>query len=219
MPYSSNIVRGIIFLCFPPTDAVLQGIVRRLAESVERLRPRELEESLRPIYPNAVVRARDSLASFEGPAWYVYRDGRYSPYDPERWWEAPDAARIVLGADGRYVEANPAALAILNCSLEELRAARPGDFTVESYRPNVPWVMALLRDAGELHSTVMMQPRGGRPIQAVEYHLVVNGDGQGNHVSWIRPVPNAAVVDDLEIDRVDDPAKGAALDEPGPVTA
>jgi hypothetical protein len=219
MPYSSNTVRGVVLLCFPPTDVVLQGIVRRLAESSENLRPRDLEDSLRPIYPNAVVRARDPLASFEGPAWYVYRDGRYSPYDTRRWWEAPDAAQIVLGPDGRYIGANEAALAILNCGLQELLSASPGDFTVESYRPNVPWVMQLLRDTGELHSTVMMQPRGDRPIQAVEYHLVVNGDGQGNHVSWIRPVPNAAVVDDLEVDSVQDAAEGLAPEEPAPAPA
>jgi hypothetical protein len=219
LPYSSNIVRGVVLLCFPPTDAVLLGIVRRLAESAESLRPRDLEESLRPIYPNAVVRARDSLASFAGPAWYVYRDGRYSPYDTERWWDAPETAQIVLGPDGRYLDANAAALAILNCDLQELLAASPGDFTVESYRPNVPWVMQLLRDTGELHSTVMMQPRGDRPIQAVEYHLVMNGDGQGNTVSWIRPVPNAAVVDELEIDPIGDAAQTAAPGPPEPAPA
>jgi hypothetical protein len=196
VPYRSVAVRGTALLCFPPTDGVFEGIARRLAEEIDPLTAAELEANLRPIFPDAVVRRREELASFEGPALYVYRDGRFSPYTPgQPWWESPDAARIVLSSEGRNLDANAPALALLNCSLDELVAAAPGDFTVESHRPNVPWILQLLRDTGELHSTVMMQPRGDLPIQAVEYHLVVNGDGQGNVVSWLRPVPKAAVLD------------------------
>ena len=35
---------------------------------------------VRSLYPHAVVRSRDPLASLAGNAWYVYRDGRYSPF-------------------------------------------------------------------------------------------------------------------------------------------
>ena len=199
MPYSSVTVHGVALLCFPPSDAVFQGIARRIVEQLEAPAPHELERNLKPIYPNAVVRARDSLASLEGKAWYVYRDGRFSPYTPgPNWWESPGVARIVISNEGRYLDANPAALAMLKVSLEELVTLEPGAFTVEEYRANVPWILQLVRDAGELHSTSMLKPSGGGPLQPVEYHLVLNGDGEGRHVSWLRKVPEAAVVDELE---------------------
>ena len=46
--------------------------------------PHDLEQALRPVYAQAIVRERDALASFGGRAWYVYRDGRYSPFAATR---------------------------------------------------------------------------------------------------------------------------------------
>src|SRR6267154_755071 len=91
MPYRSVTVRGVALLCFPPGDAVFSSMAGRMLTSAPKKDPLELERALRPIYTRTVVRARDSLASMAGAAWYVYRDGRYSPFvDAERWWEDAD---------------------------------------------------------------------------------------------------------------------------------
>jgi PAS domain S-box-containing protein len=193
MPYRSVTVRGVALLCFPPGDAVFSSMAGRMLTSAPKKDPFELQRALRGIYARAVVRARDSLASIPGAAWYVYRDGRYSPFvDAERWWEDPAVARIVLSDDGRYLDGTPAALELLGIDRDELRSATAGDFAVPEYREIVPWIIQLLRDTGELHSTSMLRPRTG-PDVAVEYHFTRDGDGAGRHVSAMRPVPIEAV--------------------------
>jgi PAS domain-containing protein len=193
MPYRSLVVRGVVLLCFPPSDDVFAAAARRLLELSSARDPVALERELRQIYPRAVVRMRDAMASMTGPAWYVYRDGRYSPFvDTTPWWDDPSAARLVLLDDGRYADANEAAMALLGVDLEGLRSATAGDFTVPEFRQMVPWIFELLRDTGELHSTSMLRPRG-RPEQPIEYHFVRDGDGPGRHVSIIRSVPVEAV--------------------------
>ena len=189
MPYTSVIVRDVALLCFPPEDVVFASFVRRSFEAATSDDTTLLQEELRTIYPRAVVRARDALASLAGVAWYVYRDGRYRPFGPgPPWWEEPTAARIVIDDAGRYLDANTAALELFGVRLDELVASRAGDFAPPNFSAAVPWILQLLRDTGELHSTSILRPRGDKPDEAVEYHVVKDGDGPGRHVSAIRRV-------------------------------
>lgn len=189
LPYTSVIVRDVALLCFPPEDAVFASFVRRAFEAATSDDTTILQDELRTIYPRAVVRSREAFASLTGVAWYVYRDGRYSPFAPgPPWWEDPAAARIVIDDEGRYLDANPAALELLGVGLDELLAAPSGDFLPPTFSAAVPWILQLLRDTGELHSTSVVRPRGDRPDEPVEYHVVKDGDGPGRHVSTIRRV-------------------------------
>ena len=210
MPYRELVVRDVVILAFPPADAVFAHAARRLVTDLGVISPEALETRLRAIYPRAVVRARDPLASFGAPAWYVYRDGRFSPFVPDdaRWWEAPDAARVVVDDAGAYLDASPSALELLGVTLDELRRSRSGDFSVAAYRDLVPWILALLRDTGELHSATMLQPRGREP-QPVEYRFIRDGDGPGRHLSIIRPVPLEVVEPTREADAGEPATAGA----------
>lgn len=190
MPYASVTVRGVALLCFPPDDAVFATVARRTFETSSSDTPAALERQLRTAYPQAVVRSREPLASFGGAAWYVYRDGRYSPFvQGSRWWDDPAAARIIVDDDGGYLDASPAALELLGVDRETFRASRSGDFAVPGFGVAIPWILQLLQDAGELHSTAMLRPRGDRPAEPIEFHLVKDADGPGRHVSTIRRVP------------------------------
>jgi PAS domain-containing protein len=194
LPYTSVTVRGVALLCFPPDDVVFATIVRRAFEASTMDAPAALERQLRTAYPRAVVRSREALASFGAPAWYVYRDGRYSPFGRgARWWEDPAAARITVTDDGGYLDANPAALELLGVDRETLLASPSGSFTIPGFGAAIPWIMQLLRDTGELHSTAVLRPRGDRPVEPIEFHLVKDADGPGRHVSTIRRVPLEAV--------------------------
>lgn len=190
MPYTSVIVRDVALLCFPPDDAVFSAFVRRTFGELAGDAPADLQAVVRSLYPRAVVRPREPLASLAGNAWYVYRDGRYSPFsDGPPWWDEPTAARVVIDDAGCYVDANPPALEILGVSLEELRRSRAGDFTPPAFGAEAPWIMQLLRDTGELHSLSMLRSRNGGPDAAVEFHFVKDAAGPGRHVSTLRLVP------------------------------
>jgi PAS domain-containing protein len=193
VPYSQLVAGEIVILPFPPNDALFGALARRAALDLAADAPEALEAHLREIYPRALVRERSPLASFGSPAWYAYRDGRFSPFSSDAWWTAPDCARIILGEDGRYLDANPAALALLNTDLEDVLRSKAGSFTAAQYRELVPWLLQLLRDTGELHSTSLLVPKGGVPAVPVEFHLVANGDGPGRSVSSLRRVPLEAV--------------------------
>lgn len=193
MPYRSVTHDGITLLCFPPHDEVFARLAAQFVASVRAPDPDTLQSSLRATFPEATVRRREALASLGGgEAWYVYRDGRYSPFTEDGpWWEADDVPRIEIDDDGRYVDANPAALALLGMDIAQLRTLGSGDLTDPATRPNVPWVLQLLQDVGELHSTsVLVRPDGDRV--AVEYRLHLNAAGAGRHVSHLRPVPTEA---------------------------
>ena len=151
--------------------------------------PSDLQRDVRSLYPHAVVRSRDPLASLAGNAWYVYRDGRYSPFsDGPPWWDEPTAARVVIDDAGCYVDANQAALELLGVSLEELRRSRAGDFTPPAFGAEAPWIMQLLRDTGELHSISMLRSRNGGVDEAVEFRFAKDAAGPGRHVSTLRRV-------------------------------
>lgn len=211
MPYTSLVVRDIVLLCFPPGDAVFADIARRLLLGADLAEPTVIEAALRQRYPQAVVRGRDPLASFGNSAWYLYRDGRYSPFsEGTRWWLEPDAARIVVDDDGRYLDANPPALDLLGVDLPRLLAAPSGAFTVPAYRESVPWILQLLQDTGELHSTTVLRPLDGGPDLPMEFHMTRDGAGPGRHVSAVRPVPAAVL--DLDIPDAQPTAERAASD-------
>jgi hypothetical protein len=65
--------------CFPNDDATFRSAAESLFELFGQYDPRVLQRSLREMYPLAVVRRQQSLASVDGRkrVWYVYRDGHY----------------------------------------------------------------------------------------------------------------------------------------------
>jgi PAS domain-containing protein len=190
LPYRSVTHDGVSLLCFPPHDLVFAASAARWLEGLERRDPEQLQAALQQAYPNAVVRARDPLASLgTGVAWYAYRDGRYSPFtESDPWWEQPSTAALIIAADGRYADANEAALALIGVDLETLRTMATGDLTDPAVRPTVPWIWALLEDAGSLHSTSILVTPDGRRVP-VEYRIVLGADGEGRSVSYLREVP------------------------------
>ena len=196
MPYTSVIVRDVALLCFPPDDAVFSAYVRRAYGASSTDDPPNLQRELRAMYPRAVVRSREPLASLGGKAWYVYRDGRYSPFAAgPPWWEEATAARVVIDDEGRYLEANESALALLGVGLDELRSSKAGDFAPPDFGSEIPWLFQLLRDTGELHSTSVLRPHRGGPDQPVEFHFVKDGDGPGRHVSTLRAMARETEAD------------------------
>lgn len=190
MPLRSVTDGGIALLCFPPYDHAFATLAsQRLSELPERV-PDALQAALRRAYPNATVRPRESLAAFRpDAAWYVYRDGRYGPSGEDPWWDEPESAWVDIDGDGRYVDANPAALELLGLTRDELLATRTGDLADPAVAELVPWTWHVLRETGEIHSTSILAAHGARARMAIEYRMVADGGGPGRHRSHLRAIP------------------------------
>lgn len=213
MPYRSVTRDGVSLLCFPPHDLVFAAVAARNLEALAPADPERLQAALQASYPDAVVRAQHALASLGGGgvAWYAYRDGRYSPFtDHEPWWEAADCAWIAIAADGRYVDANQAALDLIGIDLETLRTMSTGSLTDPAVRPDVPWIWALLEDVGTLHSTSILVTPGGRRVP-VEYRLLLGAAPGGHSICYLRAVPLEAAAPTAPAE----PAEPVAPAEPG----
>jgi PAS domain-containing protein len=202
VPYRSVTHDGVTLLCFPPYDVVFARLATERLAALPARDPGALQAELRATFAGATVRRREPLASLgRGEAWYAYRDGRYSPFTDTPWWEAPDVARLEIDAEGRYVGANEAALALIGVDAQDLARIRSGDLTDAATRPTVPWLWQLLQDVGELHSTSRLVTPDGRRVP-IEYRLVLDAAGPGRHVSFLRTVPLEAVEPSPEIAEV-----------------
>lgn len=193
MPYRSVTHEGITLLCFPPYDAVFAHLAAERLRGLAAPEPAALQDALRAQFPVAAVRRREAIASLgQGEAWYAYRDGRYSPFtDDTPWWEAPGVARLEIDAEGRYVDANAAALELVGVDLATITGLKSGDLTDPATRPTVSWVWQLLEDVGELHSTAVLATPDGRRVP-IEYRLLLDAAGHGRHVSYLREIPQEA---------------------------
>jgi PAS domain-containing protein len=193
LPYRSVTTAGVTLLCFPPHDRAFLETALHLVAAGEASSPAGLEDILRRLYPRVVVRARDGLAAMGGgeQAWYVYRDGRYSPFaeDPD-WWRDPNEARLTVDDQGRYLDANDQALELLGVDLAGLRSASPGAFTAAESRERIPWLLALLEEVRVLESTAVLVPLDGRERLRIQYRLMLDEDGEGRHVSVMRAIPD-----------------------------
>jgi PAS domain-containing protein len=184
---------GVTLLCFPPYDRAFMTLANRRLAALATRSPEHLQAALRAAYPGATVRPRHRLAAFlPDTVWYVYRDGRYSPYAvDDRWWEGDDVARLVVGPDGRYIEANQAALNLLGVSLDALVEMQTGDLVDPAVAELVPWTWDVVRETGELHATSILRAAGARPRMGIEYRLVLEEQG-GPAIAYLRPIPIAA---------------------------
>jgi PAS domain-containing protein len=194
VPFRAVTVEGIALLCFPTYDTTFRTIVQRVFEQLEERTPDALQAALAATHPRVVVRPRADLATFgaASSAWYVYRDGRFSPFaDGHEWWRDEACARVVVDEEGRYVDGNDAALRLMRLTRDELLASRAGDFSTERGAAVIPWVWELLRQTGELHSTSVLRARDGHEA-VIEYHLTRDGGGPGRHLTAMREVSNEA---------------------------
>jgi PAS domain S-box-containing protein len=195
VPFRAVTSQGTVLLCFPPFDETFETVVLRTYGDLPARAPAALEAALSGIYPHVSVRPRGELASLgtADDVWYVYRDGRYSPFvEGEPWWRDESLPRLVIADDGRYMDGNDAALELMGVSREELLRSRSGDFAASQYSRVVPWVWELLRRTGELHSTSVLRRRDGEE-RALEFHLTRDGAGPGLHLSVMREIPRSAI--------------------------
>lgn len=168
-----------VTLTFPADDAIFRDLVEAtLPEAVD---PAQLEAMLRRAFPRAVVRPRDSLATFGtlGPeTWYCYRDGRLTSIDrDDRWWESETVAHVVIDQTDRYVEADPAACSLLGVEAGGLQGRRWSEFAEPGAVVEAEWLRQSLQRHGNGFSTFRLRREDGSALE-IEYHCVVYARGE-----------------------------------------
>src|SRR4051794_841127 len=93
-------------ITIPSTDSAFRShVIRTLGNSA--LVPRDLERSLRRIFPRVIVRER--TLSGEPPTWYVYRDGGWLSAQTGEWWQQPGMPTVVVSSGGFITEVSSTA--------------------------------------------------------------------------------------------------------------
>lgn len=163
---------SVRLLCFPSDDAAFGALaLEAVAGAAE---PRMAQASLRAIYPAAVVRPQEEIASLSlaGVRWYAYRDGRLTTSSSGAWWAQTDLPRVAIGEDNRYTEANAGACQLFGVGPEGLVGRSWEEFA----EPPAVEAAAALRSALQRHghgdSTFrLLRPDGSR--FDIDYHTVV----------------------------------------------
>jgi PAS domain-containing protein len=106
---------------------------------------------------------------------------------------APTPGTIRLGADGRYLDADEVALAILGVTLEQLRHAPPGSFSATPLEPDAraAFVDEWQREGGDaLAGAASLRRLDGRVLRV---SFLVEPEADGTFLAMIQPTDDAAV--------------------------
>jgi PAS domain S-box-containing protein len=104
---------------------------------------------------------------------------------------------LVIDADGRYIEANPAAVALTGYAADELTARGVGDLTAGDRAAVVEW-WARIREAGGWHGEAELRRKDGT-VTPVETRLTaVALQGETVYVSAMRDISERRAVERMQ---------------------
>ena len=119
------IARSIQVITFPHDDLAFRTHVEAAQAVAGRWDGDLVQRDIRQAYPAAVVRRAHPLAELS-PAketWYAYRDGEITGEPVGEWWADEALPRTIVGATGKYVEANAAAAELFGVSRRRIGRA------------------------------------------------------------------------------------------------
>jgi len=185
--------RPIAAVPMPSDDAVFATRVREQWRGLSRLPIGEaasrLQQRLRPVHPEVHTSVRSDMASYgDTRVLYVYRDARTRRQFSDDWRQEEGTARVVTDRTGTYLEADDAAARLFGVPGEEIIGARAGSFTRPDARiRDAAELWRTLETTGRLHSlAIVARPDGTEEV--VEFLTVKDEDGEGRHVTYLRPV-------------------------------
>lgn len=160
----------------PVTDVAFRGYVDLVMARMPEPTVEGLELRLRRLYPHARVES-------DGAGWIARRD----PSDEaagDRWWEAPELARVRYDAQALIVEANEAAEALLGRSMV---GHHWQEFVTPGSTEQVSAMLSILAEVGRAESRFRMPRVDG---SLVEFDSWTEVDGEG-YTTVMRPRPGA----------------------------
>ncbi|MEO5939528.1 MAG: PAS domain-containing protein [Candidatus Limnocylindrales bacterium] len=165
---------NVRLMCFPASDSTFVDLAHlALTEAGARPRPEDVQQLLRPTYPQVVVRVQDAAATVGfGVRWYAFRDGRVEAGSIEAWWDDPDVARVVIDHTNRYTEANDAACRLLGVPVGGLVGRSWEEFAEPETAAAAEALRQTMQRRGHAASTFqLIRPDGGR--FTIDYHSVI----------------------------------------------
>ena len=157
---------------FPRTDVAFGRLARAALDRLsgaERGDPAALQRELRRWHTRAVVRPRESLAGYDGPTWYVYRDGQAGIHSEDDWWKREDVAIAILGEDEVFIDGDDEACRLVGRAPGGLRGVPWRHLVpVEASDDDATWLFGSLKDGVPVQSVFDCPLPDGRR-QVIEY--------------------------------------------------
>lgn len=173
-------------LTIPRSDRAFHELVVRLARRESLADPITFQARLVRLYPSVVVRSRE--LSSEHPAWYVYRDGRWTPPETSPWWAEGSAPTISISAEGRLVSADLAARRLLGIDPDvDLGVDRRdwASLVSPTDRDDVAELFGVLTEGHTLTASIPVHRDGDREVR-FEMHAWSDGE---TIIAALRPSP------------------------------
>lgn len=176
-------------ISIPADDVVLRKYAERVASGGSS-DAAGLERLLRPLFPDAVVRPRHSLASdiVDDDVWYVYRDRLYRRWTIEDETLAPESAVGVLDDYGTFVDVQDSAAGLFGASRAELIGRDGRTFCAPGFESWYDDVLDTLGHVGVI-ATGWQIYREDRTTNYVDLTIVKDGAGIRRHKAAFHVVP------------------------------
>jgi hypothetical protein len=159
----------------PSHDAVLRRVVDRLTHTRPPQSAEQLADLLRPLFPRVAVFERQ--LSGERPLLYVYRDGRYEPERPDRWWEAAQAPCIRVSIEsGRLTSVTGPWAGLMHTDADALLGRHFLEFVQPEARAAAQALFEVVDEQREVRSEARVVRPDGTAF-AIEFRAV-RSDGE-----------------------------------------
>jgi hypothetical protein len=156
------------FNTFPSSDGAFRRAVDRVVDRETPASPDDLVDRLRPLYPRVAVFERDLDADRD--AYYVFRDGGFSPAAGERWWEQPGVPCVSVSVDtGLLTSVTDAWAELMHGDPAELVGHHFSEFVLPEARAVADGMFEAAAADRDVTSTALVLRADGTTI-GIEFH-------------------------------------------------
>jgi hypothetical protein len=176
--------RAPVVICLPSSDVAFGAAIEAVLERMESLAPDDLQDQVRRVYPQAIIRRRH-LSGERLESWYAYRDGACRPRADERWFEEPGIpwARVDPATE-QMLETNAEFVALFGNPGDVMVGRNVRDFIAPGTDAISDRVRRAVAQAGGTDSLGTGQRVDGKPIIVEWAARTIDGSIH----AWYRPV-------------------------------
>jgi PAS domain-containing protein len=169
-----TIAARIVCVCFPSGDRAFARYVQLLLPAAAE-DARRLQDRLRGVYQDAVVRPRE-LSGETRATWYVYRDGRaLAASGGVDWWREPGVG-FIRHSGGLVVEANDEVHEMLGYKPGTLVGQPSTIFLLPPVEADAELIRTIFLETGLIESTLPVRTAMGEPA-TLEHRTELQPDG------------------------------------------